>query len=291
MNSSVKIIMKKNIATSLLSLALLMGCVAKYSKTLTQNEKNIIKISKSLVNKPYEANSVGEGFKSRYNQKPIYIESGFDCQTFIEYVLAKSISKDSDEFKKKIICVKYKNCQVGYHKKNHFFALDWITNNSEQGFISDITSQYEESKAVTKTISKKNWANTVLEEDSLYLPNLKNESEKQKRVQELKNLFKNTQDQEITQYFIPSEKITYDFIKKLPEVFFLGIVKENNLKPIIGTDIIVTHVGIGIKENGKLFLVHASSESKKIVEIDLVNYFQRDSLQNPNSGMIVLQVK
>lgn len=275
---------------TLIIILALQGCCCKNKVKLNKTEQRVLKVSKSLLNKPYEANSTGEGKYSRYNQKPIYINTGFDCQTFIEYVLANANSNTPEEFEKNIRCVKYKDCKVSYHTRNHFFTLDWIRNNTKNGFITDITLDFEESKTTTKVISKKGWANKIIKPDSLYLPDISDELEKEKRVKELKNIFSAFKDEKVIQGFIPSEKIDKNLVKKLPKVFLLGIARENKLQPIIGTEIIVMHVGIGVREGNKLYLVHASSESKKIVKVDLIEYFKRSFLQNPNSGMIVLKI-
>lgn len=80
-------------------------------------------VSSFFLGKPYKSNtlpffSIGE--------EPLVVNlEEMDCMTLLEYVEALRVSKDFEDFKKKLACVRYKGEVLSYQKRRHYFS-DWI---------------------------------------------------------------------------------------------------------------------------------------------------------------------
>ena len=67
-----------------------------------------------------------------------------DCTTFVETVLAlarTAVKKQStwDEYCRQLTALRYRNGKIdGYLSRLHYFS-DWIANNEQKGFVTDIT--------------------------------------------------------------------------------------------------------------------------------------------------------
>ena len=69
--------------------------------------------------------------------------------------------------------------------------------------------------------------------------------------------------------FIPSEKIDAGVLKKLPPVCGIAFVKKDYFR----LGIVIAHEGYVLNRSN---LVHASSELKKTVNVDLLDYIKQD---------------
>jgi len=64
--------------------------------------------SHALLNRPYVLGPLGEGTKALYDREPLYRNDVFDCTTFVETVLALSLSNNVNQFKEKMNHIRYK---------------------------------------------------------------------------------------------------------------------------------------------------------------------------------------
>ncbi len=97
-------------------------------------------ISAQFLGTPYELNALGEGPKGYFDQAPFIRTDAFDCETFVDTVLAMAFATDKTKATDWMRRIRYKNGNVGLIHRNHFMCLDWIPNNQKQGFIKDITT-------------------------------------------------------------------------------------------------------------------------------------------------------
>jgi hypothetical protein len=177
---------------------------------------------------------------------------GVDCFTFIDYIEAMRLSDSFSEFKNNLKKIRYKSGRVTFKNRNHFFT-DWIEFNSD--FVNDVTDEISNKKfiRVIKTLNEK-------ENGIYFLPGIK------------------PFQRQIT--YIPSDRIDEPIINKLRTGDYIGVYSK-----IKGLD--VSHVGIIIKDNDKVYLRHASSSAKnrKVVDKDFMQYIV------DKTGIIVLRAK
>jgi Dipeptidyl aminopeptidases/acylaminoacyl-peptidases len=88
--------------------------------------------SEYFLGKRYDRSGpTGEGIFDTCDQKPLYNIGSFDCVTYIEHVLALALSKDSGRFIPNLIKLRYAGGRIDYLHRNHFFVLDWLSNNHD----------------------------------------------------------------------------------------------------------------------------------------------------------------
>jgi len=173
-----------------------------------------------------------------------------DCFTFIDYVEAMRLSSSFLEFKENLKKVRYQAGKVAYGWRNHFFT-DWVFNNRD--FLEDVTKKVGGS-ATGKILKFLN----IKEDGTLYLEGI------------------NKRESEIS--YIPSVSIDSSVVSMLKNGDYVGIYTEK-----AGLD--VSHVGILVKKNNKVFLRHASSleTNRKVVDQNLLEYL------SAKPGILVLR--
>jgi hypothetical protein len=166
---------------------------------------------------------------------------GVDCFTFIDYVEAMRLSKSFAGFMDNLKKVRYKSGVVSFENRNHFFA-DWKEFNS--GLVHDITEEVGglKDRKILKILNRK-------EDGSSFLPGIA------------------PVEREIS--CIPSPAIDGRILDKIMTGDYIGIYSHT-----AGLD--VSHVGIFIREGGKSYLRHASSQPEfgKVIDQDFREYIQ-----------------
>lgn len=216
---------------------------------------------------PYLANPLGEGSDADFEKGPLFRFDAFDCTTFVETVLALSKTSSPQNFLKILNQIRYKDGVVSYRTRNHFPSLDWIPNNSENGFIRDITADIDRVhfKISQTWIEKDNWV--------------------QMKGVDYAELSQHFQKQWAQVNYIPKENIIGDpkILDRIPTVSIFHIVRPQwDLKKAIGTQLDISHVGFLIRENGVLYLVHASNgvrdggtDYKGVKKEEFLSYVER----------------
>ena len=164
---------------------------------------------------------------------------GVDCFTFLDYVESLRRSTDFEGFKKALQQIRYRNGQVTFLDRNHFFSA-W--GNALFAPLRDVTAQiggtgvrWEE-----KQLNQKG-------DGTLYLPEY-------------------PVKRQVIAFILP-EEIDESVLARLQSGDYIGIYS-----PYSGLD--VSHTGIVIKKGGKIFLRHASSRffRKRVVDDELLPY-------------------
>lgn len=98
--------------------------------------QRIDKISGHFLGRPYAPNALD----SPTGQGETLTASldSFDCVTYMEVVLALSISSSARGFLDAVRLIRYEGGQVAWSCRNHYM-LDWARNNEARGLISNIT--------------------------------------------------------------------------------------------------------------------------------------------------------
>lgn len=207
-------------------------------------------ISAAFLGTPYLA---GTMIGSVDNPETLVVRfDSVDCFTLLDYVEALRRSDSFSIFQSQLTTVRYKNSQIAYLTRNHFFT-DWAQSNSD--YIQNVTRQIGGvlTESVDKTLNLKRNGDNFLDG----YPTV------QRRID-----------------YIPADQINYDISSRLQGGDYIGIYS-----PKAGLD--VSHTGIIIKRQGKTFLRHASSlkSVNKVVDRELLPYL------NGDKGIIVLRPK
>jgi hypothetical protein len=98
-------------------------------------EKRMGRISEKLLGRPYRDAPLDS--RGALEALRINLEA-FDCVTFIEAVLALSLSSNTSRFLDMLRGIRYQDGIVGWASRNHYMT-DWVRNNIAGGFMTDLT--------------------------------------------------------------------------------------------------------------------------------------------------------
>lgn len=234
--------------------------------------------SAALLNTPYMEGALGEGINGIYDQNPLYRFDYFDCETYVDTVMALAVAKNLPDFRNKINQIRYKNGNVSFTQRNHFPSADWIPNNKINGYIRELNYLIAPDKTkITRTqINLRNWY-LHLTTDRIQISYL-NPRQKEIRLFQLKaegsSLYGS---KNVTISYIP----VFDLLqnpklrKKIPSgslIFFVG--HDAYLSSRIGTPMNVLHMGFAIWSNGQLYCRMASSKAGKVLDVFFTDYLK-----------------
>ncbi len=258
-------------------------------------------ISAQFLGKPYLLGALGEGPTGQYDQMPLYRFDAFDCETYVDTILALALAHNQNQFKQCINQVRYLNGQVSFLYRNHFTCLDWNKNNQRQGFVKDITQTIRDKqqqpvvKFARALIDKKSWYQHM----SIHRIQL-NQADKIERAKRLIALKKHHRQFSTTLSVIPYIPLSVLFDAKgeanlylfdqIPNGAIIEIVRPNwDLSEKIGSHLNVSHLGFAIRKNSTLLFREASIEKQQVVDVPLIDYL-RSAQKSPTIKGINLQI-
>jgi len=256
---------------------------------------------------PYHFEPLGESEHGIYSRLPLYRADQFDCVTFVDTVLALANSKNFSEFDKNILAIRYTQYEINYINRTDWFTdLEWNPRLQELGYIQDTTQDilnaHQKSIAefttaiinkpefyAKKTVANLNIPNLSLEQTKTLLEQLRAEGEKF------------TPQSSILSYIALSDLLdtqgqpNLTLWNQLPVIAVIEIVRPN-WRPVnpkdqnsdYGTNLNISHLGIMIRTKTDFIFYHASSISKKVVCLPLIDYlksFLDDPRPAPVSGI------
>jgi hypothetical protein len=241
-------------------------------------------INKQFINKPYLFNALGEGAHGIYDQTPLYRTDVFDCETYVDTVLAIALSGDLPAFKQYMNKIRYKDGKVSFINRNHFTCLEWNGNNQAQGLVKDITTTIHNkdnkpiAEIATACIDKPNWYSNM-SIDRIHLQNATS-IEKQKLLSHLrKKALKFTKKKSSIPYipldalFNTSGDANMQVFNQIPNGAIIEIIRPNwDLHKLIGTNLNVSHLGFVVWEENVPFFVHASTVKLMVSKVPLIEY-------------------
>lgn len=204
----------------------------------------ILKNGLSLMHYPYVAGTL----ECPGPEKLVYYSDKFDCVTFVEYVLAKSLTqldsgKNDTDFETILTQLRYRNGVIdGYGSRLHYFT-EWILELEKNGFARQVTK-----KAGGEPYNKK--IQFMTKHRHLY-PHL-NDTDVITAVEVAESRI-----QQHYWYYIPKNKVaaSYSYIE---DADIIAITSAQS-------DLDISHTGIAIKKGNAVYLLHASEAEGRIV--------------------------
>ena len=197
--------------------------------------------------------------------------ASFDCVTFVESVLALSLlpeynAHSKDLFLQKLKQIRYRDSNVAYCSRLHY-STDWLHEMQNLNILTDISQQIG-GKQHTKKI------NFITANHTKY-PQLVSNQNYTAIMQKIE-----AQLNARVYYYIPKNEVADKQLKSGDIILITTTIK--------GLDI--SHMGIAVEQQGKVSLIHASSDAAKVVLSDssLFNYLANNRLQ---SGIMVGRCK
>ncbi len=244
-----------------------------YAKANNLSSKSIpeieIEVAKQLLGIPYVAFTL----ENDSVEQLVVNLHGLDCTTFVENVVALSLTIKSDSadfatYCKHLTTIRYRNGKIDkYPSRLHYFT-DWLMDNQKKGIVQIISNQYG---------------------DSVFDPTVFFMSKNPDRYKKLKN------KPEFVKQIAQAEKR----ISAAEFKYFTPKGLEKNTDKIQNGDIIgfattkagldISHVAIAYFKDGKLHFYHASYTKKKVVlsEDSMIDYLKKIK---SNNGVVVARI-
>ena len=258
-------------------------------------------ISTQFLDKPYLLGALGEGKDGYYDNTPLYRTDAFDCETYVDTVMALALADDDATFEHYIRKIRYQDGKVSFIHRNHFTDLDWNLNNQTQGFVKDITlSFHDENGHAVSTIAralidKPSWYQHF--SDAIIRVKSISRTERARRLTLLKQKGSHLPKAISTIPYIPLTALfdqaghanTYLF-NQIPQGAIIEIVRPNwDLTEQIGTHLNVSHLGFAINKNGTLMFRAATSTNHRVMDVSLIDYL-RATQKSPTIKGINIQI-
>ena len=205
----------------------------------------VIKVGQFFLGTPYVASTL----EISKTEKMVINLRELDCTTFAEncLALARTIKKENptfNDFVSELRFIRYRDGKLnGYPSRLHYFS-DWIYNNDQKKLVKSFSKDIA-------NIGIDNRVNFMSTHPESY-PLLKNNPDFVKEIAIQENAISNRK-----YWYIPKERLI-EFEQQLHDGDILGITTT-----IQGMDI--SHVVIAIRKDGRIHLLHASLNFKKVL--------------------------
>lgn len=199
-------------------------------------------------------------------QYPVYRLDGFDCQSFVQTVMALLHSQTLPQFESNLLKISYGaagNPQgeiVRYYNRNNFVDGDFNPVNQHNNYLQDVTAMNQlahYAKTTSIVLSRQNWfarQNENLKETVNVLDNANGASMVKRFKQVYTHLnFPHFDAERITIAYIPKNEFVNHpmLLQMIPTPSIVEIVRNPNkwyvgnrkIRDVIGTDLTVSHLG------------------------------------------------
>lgn len=245
-------------------------------------------ISQQLLNTPYQASPTGDGAQAQFDQRPLWRLDAFDCMTYVESVLALSLAHTMENVDGQVRLIRYTQQPPSFFNRNHFVSLDWNPHQHRQHLLRDITLDIQDQvgKPLAKTaqarINKPDWY-AALKPETLQPKDKMSRRRRRRLLKALHQHGTTLHSQTASLNYLPlRELFDHDgqpieaIFSQIPSGTIIEIVRPNwDLRNLIGTHLLVSHMGFAIRTTDGLMLRHASSTAGKVIDQPLATYLQQ----------------
>jgi hypothetical protein len=225
--------------------------------------EDLVAIGKRYLGRPYRADMLNQNW---HNEQLVIDTMRLDCWTFTEYCLAQAMVGDGAEISAQVAQLRYRNGEIdGYGSRIHYFS-EWAAQAVKNGYLTDITADLG-GKLVKKPI---HFITSHLDKYPLCAFGKVRETVAASEIAITA----------LERYAIPKTQVNA-IESQIHSGDIIGITTG-----IAGLDFV--HQGIAVRRDGKLYLMHASSEFKKVMisHETLAAYLAKNKQQ---TGIVVLR--
>jgi hypothetical protein len=221
-----------------------------------------------FLGKPYVLDPAGEGASGTIDRDPPFRVDVFDCQTYVETVLALARATEGRSAATQLLALRYRSLPPSFGGRLHFPEVDWIPINSERQVIRDITADVagNASLAVAKTrITRAAWMRA--------LPNNPTQARNEflrsnaSATAELESLAAQATDALVDVRYLPKSALSDPSVmQRIPNGSIVMIVRPmTSLFGKVGSRQSISHMGFAMRTDRGLQYRHASSTRRKAV--------------------------
>lgn len=234
-----------------------------------EKEKRLLQIANSFLERPY----VGHTLEISTNERLVINTRELDCLTFVENIIAiyrasLVVNPTFTSYMAQLKFIRYRKGKlVDYTSRLHYYS-EWMTDNSSKRILENISEQINGVELMPEV--------GFMSQHPEYYSALKTHPNYVKKISAIEAKI-NTN----SYFYIPKDKISL-VSKKINTGDIIGIT--TNIK---GLD--MSHTGMAVNIEGVFYLLHASSDFKKVMvtELPFVNYTKEMKSQ---TGIVVLRL-
>lgn len=250
----------------------ILECILSEAKIGSWDTLEISQLTDSISKRFIGTTYVAKTLEVNTEEKLVVNVTGLDCTTFVESVMALTVIISNhkfgfDDYKKELFSIRYRNgkCE-GYTSRLHYFT-EWLVNNSDNGHLSNITHNLGGEPYLKKI-------NFMSSHRSSYAG--LNDRKSYTEILTIENAINKLQ-----MHYIPKASISR-IATNLRTGDIIGITTS-----IDGLDVV--HMGFAFRKDGKVLLLHASSDHEKVMisEETLEEYLKKHRIQ---TGIIVARI-
>ena len=237
----------------LLCLYLISSVTAAQNMHVLASKHSIDQITEQLLGTPYLNNPLPD-------KENLLQTKSFDCMTFVNTVLALSTSLPQFA-NDQLLRLRYHSRPPSLEGRNHFVSVDWLPWLHKHRFIKNTTE-----KIATQWHIPTHTREGLIDRQSWF----------QKQHQYTTHIPK---QHTIINYIDKDILVTQspENLAQIPSgtiiIFIIAPSKQTQQK--LGTDLLVSHMGFVIQSHQKTWLVHASSQAKKVTKTSLYDYLKK----------------
>ena len=236
------------------------------------------------VGVPYMSHPLGEGMGSSgdWDKQVRYRTDGFDCQTYVETVLAWQSVDNQCDWHCQLDKIRYGGQSANYKHRLHFTSWQWNPAMIRQHYVEAImdavdTQAHVHSHVIATTLTPRAWAirqlTALTHVQALSL-------EESQDIQRYAQYWPEQASTMVSVWYqsdvMEDTQLQSAWVAALPDVSVVEWVTPNPqyFKALVDTPLDVVHMGFLLKHDGHLVLLHASSLQKEIVSEDFMAYWQ-----------------
>ena len=117
-------------------------------------------VSATYLKRPYVLGPLGEGAEGDVSTKPLADETRFDCTTYVETVLARTLARSPEDFACILRNIRYQDGQVDFLDRLHLPDSEWLPHQQQLGILRDVTAAAEfktYARVVEATVNRADW--------------------------------------------------------------------------------------------------------------------------------------
>ncbi|HTL11966.1 MAG TPA: N-acetylmuramoyl-L-alanine amidase-like domain-containing protein [Bdellovibrionota bacterium] len=265
-----------------------------YGKTVAER---VDRVSALFVGEPYVLDPLGEGPAGEFDRDPLFRFDEFDCTTFVETVMALSLSSSQGEFEALLNRIRYKGGKPAFEARNHFPDADWRPHLLSLGLVKDVTKEVAGELQVREAharIDRKQWY-ASLGADRIHVPGA-GASQARALLEKLHQRGTGLGVERSVIPYIPFDEffehpdngyvVPKDVLARIPSGTIFSIVRTRfHASDKVGTELSVWHQGLLIRKNGQLIVRHATFlGAGRVMETSAVDFLLSEYLRKINVG-------
>jgi hypothetical protein len=117
--------------------------------------ERMLAISAATLGTRYELDPLGEG--AGHDPDPLARYDAYDCQTWVEEILALSFALDPADAGQIRVALRYGDAAPSYATRRHFMELQWLPGNVADGWLVDTTAEHGRTRALRAEVDDATW--------------------------------------------------------------------------------------------------------------------------------------